>query len=128
MVFCGVGQSASCTRAPAARKTSASPTRRRKWSPARPPSARKAATAISGPMPPGSPLVIRIGPSCALAGLDIGFTPQVAQIPSCLYLDLRLVELLLDLILGRDGDHTHFRHGFVATHDDLDGGPRTERG
>src|ERR1700761_7686804 len=78
--------------------TLASPTSFSARLPTRPPSARQAAVAISGPMPPGSPMVIRMGASAdaalsvgrgigtlartqRLAGLlDVGVTAQVAQI------------------------------------------------
>ena len=69
------------------RKTSGSPISFSVRAPTRPPSAAYAATATSGPMPAGSPIVTRIGASLLL-DFDIGGAPQVAQIAPRQYRDL----------------------------------------
>src|SRR5581483_6082622 len=97
-----------------------SPTSRSGRAPMRPPKCSKAAMATSGPMPAGSPMVIRMGAARSIyrprrpAGLpdegiglgvvvhlDIGFALQVAQVTPRQGRDLVLEELVFHLLLGR---------------------------
>src|SRR5579884_598855 len=59
-------------------KIPASPTSFKGWSPIRPSSALNAARAISGPIPEGSPMVMRIGRE--LPDLDIDAASEIAHI------------------------------------------------
>src|SRR5262249_3935866 len=98
-------------------KTAASPTRFNGCFPTWPPKWSKAAIATSGPMPEGSPIVIRIGcpPPLAdifydplsadegiglalIAHLDIGVALQVAQIAPRQGGDLALEQLVFHLL------------------------------
>src|SRR4029079_15019690 len=88
----------------------ASPTSFKRWSPIFPWKWSNAARATSGPMPDGSPMVIRIGcpPPLAderigfavVAHLDIGIALQVAQIAPRQGGDLALAQLVFHLLAG----------------------------
>src|SRR6516162_1142491 len=92
-------------------KMSGSPTSLMARPPIFPPKWSKAATATSGPMPEGSPMVIRIGDGAPLpdegirlavvAYLDIGLALQVAQIATGQSGDLILEQLVFHLLAGR---------------------------
>src|SRR5512140_2548864 len=124
-----VGMTAPTSVRPQLLKTEASPTSLIGCLPIRPPSILNAATAISGPMPAGSPIVTRIGASALarLAGFDIGAAPQVANIAPRQHRDLLVEKLLFDLLargncVGGDGWCP-----LVAPHHHLDTGGRHER-
>src|SRR5258707_15392889 len=86
-----------------------------------PPSAAQALTAISGPMPEGSPWLMTMGSleRAASSCFDNGVPPQIAQI--ALRVDGHLLheELLLELVArGQFERHQFWRRG-IAAHDDL---------
>src|ERR1700688_304002 len=120
-------QHAPSASGPWTRKTSGSPTRRKGWEPAWPSSARQAFAATSGPIPAGSPIVMRMGePARLSAGFDIGLAPQIAQIAPGEHRHLFFVKLLLDLIAGGNDNRRFYWHGLVAAHDQLHARRRRE--
>src|SRR5579862_9223356 len=83
----------------------------------------------SGPMPEGSPMVIKMGVwECPSAGLDIGFAAQIAHITPGKHSHLLLVQLLFDLIARGDDEHALFWGRVAAAHDQFHAGRRRERG
>src|SRR6185437_2965654 len=122
-----------------------SPTSRSGRPPMRPPKCSKAARATSGPMPAGSPMVMRIGAARSIyrprgpakepgslpdkgiglgvvVHLDIGFALQVAQVPPRQGRDLVLEELVFHLLLGRHHIGGLDLDALVATADQFDTG------
>src|SRR3954471_6057628 len=102
-------------------KTPASPTSFKGWLPMRPSSAANAASATSGPMPAGSPIVINIG---ELANLDIGVAFEVAQIASTQRRNLVVEQLVLNLLAGGHGKGGTLFHPRIAAADQFDAGVR----
>src|SRR6202012_5542071 len=80
-------------------KIPASPTNFSGWSPILPPSSSNAASAVSGPIPDGSPMVMRIG--SGLADLDIHAAPKVAHIAARHGGNLLVKQHVFDVLAGR---------------------------
>src|SRR5436305_13159819 len=90
-----IGQNAASGISPCSRKMSAGPISLSGRLPQDPLRASKALTATSGPIPEGSPMVIKTGVSVRpSAGLDIGFAAQIAHVAASENAHLLLVELL----------------------------------
>src|SRR5690242_15548551 len=99
---CSVARSAAFGTSPQERNTSGSPTSLRGRPLILPLSCWYAATAISGPIPAGSPIVTRTQDFvCASAVLDIGLSAQIAHIAPRKRGHLLIEELLLDLLARR---------------------------
>src|SRR5258706_15196676 len=94
-----------------------------------PPRLLNAATAISGPIPAGSPIVTRIAASAGagLAGFDIGVAPEVAKIAPGQVRDLLIEQLFLDLLARGNGVGRDHRCALVASDHHLDAGRGEER-
>src|SRR5262245_3061499 len=94
----------------------------------RPLNALSAATAISGPMPAGSPIVTTIGRSaaCLLAGFDIGIAAKIAKIAPREIGDLRVEQLLLHLLARGNRVGGDDRRALVAANHHLYAGWREE--
>src|SRR6476646_5878646 len=116
-------------RAAASRNSPAFPIKCKERPAILPASAAQALTAISGPMPDGSPWLMTMGsferaPSSCF---DNGVPPQIAQIAFREDGHLLHEELLLELVVRGQFESHQFRRRGVAAHDDLKPGGREER-
>src|SRR6266581_5512345 len=116
-------------RAAASRNSSVLPIKCKGRPAIRPASAAQALTAISGPMPDGSPWLMTMGsleraPSSCF---DNGVPPQIAQIAFRENGHLLHEELLLELFVRGQFESHQFRRRGIAAHDDLEPGRREER-
>src|SRR6266567_5726025 len=116
-------------RAAASRNSSVLPIKCKERPAIWPARAAQALTAISGPMPDGSPWLMTMGsleraPSSCF---DNGVPPQIAQIAFRENGHLLHEELLLELFVRGQFESHQFRRRGIAAHDDLEPGRREER-
>src|SRR5688500_12277781 len=109
----------------ASRKMSGSPAKKSERPRTAPSSAAHALTAISGPIPAGSPMLTRI--ERASARLDNAISPQIAQIAPRQDAKLLIQHLLPHLFPGRDLRRHHAARRGIATHEQLDADARRSR-